>query len=323
MEDLYPDLAELADQPLPRQPSDIPAKPPEGADLQKKPDSKSASSSGSPSPSGGSPVPTPPLGIKQSDPKPSGSVETGVRLCNRSSERISAAVGYRFTSGGSWRSKGWYALGVGECAKVITSASPGETFYVYAKGANGSYWGKGYDLCVRDGEKFFIQGTDNCEGRGYRTASFTKTSVASGQRYLTYSFTGGRRADPKPTVATQKGVKLCNNSREKIYAAIGYKLISSSPWRTKGWYALERGQCATPLTSASPGETFYVYAKGANGSRWGKGYDLCVRDGKEFRISGTANCESRGYRTAGFSRIKVASNSHSIRHSFTGGRVSP
>ena len=183
-EDRYPDLAELAREPFPAQPLYVPDKPSEDATLQDAPVSTSK----------GSATPKPIGSLSKFAAKSSFDAPKGLRICNKSLEDISVAIGFKPGTSGSWQTKGWYNLDVGQCKKPFSTVLPGEDFYMYATGSRGSHWGKGYKLCVRNGDAFTITGTKNCEGRGYRTGSFSHTSVGDSERYLSYSFTGGKQS---------------------------------------------------------------------------------------------------------------------------------
>lgn len=114
----------------------------------------------------------------------------GMTLCNRSDNRIWAAIGRRRAEG--WESRGWWMLEAQGCARVIDEPLLQTQHYVYAEmDAEG---GEGYrtlsnaadEFCVSR-SKFAIVGRENCESYAHRTASFRSTDIPADGK-LVYEF---------------------------------------------------------------------------------------------------------------------------------------
>ena len=65
-------------------------------------------------------------------------------------------------------------------------------------------------------------------------------------------------------VVQQGSFRVCNKGREKAWVALGYY---SSGWRSKGWWSINRGDCAT-LVGEKDSRYYYVYAKTSSGAEW-------------------------------------------------------
>ena len=153
----------------------------------------------------------------------------GLTLCNESKENISVALGYykggswRQTLGkgswqtlgkeswwakgkkswqtlgkGSWQTKGWYTIKRGHCLDKpeFYPEAFRNPIYIRAEGDNGSVWNGWnedgeYLLCIKNPQKFHIQGYKNCSARGYKQARFRKVSFNPSKKHHTYSFSGG------------------------------------------------------------------------------------------------------------------------------------
>ena len=104
----------------------------------------------------------------------------GMTLCNRTNNRIWAAIGRRRSEG--WESRGWWLLEGQGCARVIDEPLLQTPHYVYAEMDNPD--GEGYytlsnsndRFCVAR-SKFAIVGRDNCESSAYRPGNFYATEA--------------------------------------------------------------------------------------------------------------------------------------------------
>lgn len=114
--------------------------------------------------------------------------EVGLTLCNRTHERIWAAIARR--KGEGWESRGWWQLESGGCARAIDDALLNAPHFVFAEMEtdDGTRRLKGASdlFCVSRG-RFAITGREDCEASAYRTVEF-KGTVPAADGKLTYEF---------------------------------------------------------------------------------------------------------------------------------------
>lgn len=94
-----------------------------------------------------------------------------LRVCNRTANPISIALGYRAERG--WQSEGWWVAGPDEC-KTVYSGDVGARRYYYIYAADdigGGSWDGSVFMCTRD-ETFTIFGVEDCLARGYERTGF-------------------------------------------------------------------------------------------------------------------------------------------------------
>jgi len=104
----------------------------------------------------------------------------GMTLCNRTDNRIWAAIGRRRTEG--WESRGWWIIEGQGCARVIDEPLLQTQHYVYAEMDNRD--GEGYRtladatdrFCVSR-SRFAITGRESCEASAYRSVNFFGSPV--------------------------------------------------------------------------------------------------------------------------------------------------
>lgn len=130
------------------------------------------------------------------------SADTGLQVCNRSTERSALALGYR--DGDAWVSEGWHVLERGQCLRAA-ERSAGKTFYYHSTGERGGSWGSGYTLCIKPVEAFRIEGTADCETRGFGAALFDKLEIPADRDGYTLTLTGGT-PDPLDDLEEGDGV---------------------------------------------------------------------------------------------------------------------
>ena len=104
----------------------------------------------------------------------------GLTLCNRTNNRIWAAIARRRPEG--WESRGWWLMEGQGCARVIDEPLLQTQHYVYAEMDNTN--GDGYRtladatdrFCVAR-SKFAIVGREACEASAYRSVNFRATTI--------------------------------------------------------------------------------------------------------------------------------------------------
>lgn len=94
-----------------------------------------------------------------------------LRVCNRTSNPVSIALGYRAERG--WQSEGWWVAGPDECKTVYSGdVAARRYYYIYAADdIGGGSWDGDVYMCTRD-ETFTIFGVEDCLARGYERTGF-------------------------------------------------------------------------------------------------------------------------------------------------------
>ena len=93
-----------------------------------------------------------------------------LEICNATETEQSVAIGHMVD--GTWTSEGWWNIGAGECADVLTAPLDNRYYYYRSEIPGGVFEGEGYEFCITD-DVFTIQGQDRCEARGYNSAAFS------------------------------------------------------------------------------------------------------------------------------------------------------
>jgi uncharacterized membrane protein len=106
--------------------------------------------------------------------------------------------------------------------------------------------------------------------------------------------------------ATAPGAKAelryCNKTSSRISIAVGYKEVGKD-WVTEGWWNAMPGGCDVLIPGPLHGKFYYVYAVDSDrGGEWSGHYPMCTQN-KMFTISGSADCEKRGFMKKGFFEI--------------------
>lgn len=95
-------------------------------------------------------------------------------------------------------------------------------------------------------------------------------------------------------------LKLCNESSTRQSVAVGYK--SGDQWVSEGWWNLDPGKCASPITGELK-YRYYYYRLLATGRDFeDEGYGFCTQSAA-FTIEGDSDCAGRGYTFSGFRQI--------------------
>ena len=93
-----------------------------------------------------------------------------LQLCNRTSSKVQAAVGYKDKDG--WVSEGWWSANPQACMKLVQGSLHARYYYIYAidrqKGGN---WGGKALFCMKE-KIFTIRGINDCVGRGFEQQGF-------------------------------------------------------------------------------------------------------------------------------------------------------
>jgi len=93
-----------------------------------------------------------------------------LRLCNMTSSRIGAAIGYKDSDG--WVSEGWWNVAAQDCEIIIQGALSARFYYVHSVDYDrGGAWGGEASMCTQE-KAFTIRGVHDCAERGYEEKNF-------------------------------------------------------------------------------------------------------------------------------------------------------
>lgn len=148
---------------------------------------------------------TPATFIAQAQPAPAaGSAEAdteegSLRVCNRTPNPVSVALGYRAERG--WQSEGWWVAQPDECQTVYSGRLDARYYYIYAADdiGGGSWDGNNY-MCTRD-ETFTIFGVEDCLARGYERTGFFEIDTQNRSNW-TLQLTDGEVQGTEPATGT-------------------------------------------------------------------------------------------------------------------------
>lgn len=113
----------------------------------------------------------------------------GLKVCNKSSEIVWAAIGQR--KGENWESRGWWSLPVAECLQLVTEPLSGKDVHIFARQRQTDMSGNllpdkslrnvsatPAQFCITDA-RFSALGRENCTGSGYEVAAFRMVEVSN------------------------------------------------------------------------------------------------------------------------------------------------
>ncbi|OUY01021.1 MAG: hypothetical protein CBB65_02590 [Hyphomonadaceae bacterium TMED5] len=112
----------------------------------------------------------------------------GLTLCNRSNNRVWAAIGRR--RGEGWESRGWWSLAAGTCERVVDQALIETSHFVYAEmdtPDGRKRIADGNEIFCLSQSQFAILGRENCAANFYEDAGFVETEVPA-DGLLIYEF---------------------------------------------------------------------------------------------------------------------------------------
>ncbi|MGE0769580.1 MAG: DUF1036 domain-containing protein [Hyphomicrobiaceae bacterium] len=102
-------------------------------------------------------------------------------------------------------------------------------------------------------------------------------------------------------------LKICNSTTGRVGVALGYQ--GAKGWVTEGWWTIAGETCETLLLGKPKSRVFYVHAIDYDrGGEWAGPAFMCTDD-KAFVIRGSADCEERGHKRAGFMEVDT-NNAH-------------
>ncbi|HXM19408.1 MAG TPA: DUF1036 domain-containing protein [Candidatus Tumulicola sp.] len=107
-------------------------------------------------------------------------------------------------------------------------------------------------------------------------------------------------AAPRPA---QASLQICNKSSERIDTAVAYYYDDGldAAWESEGWWVLQPGQCATPVSYDLDYRYYYVFGNGPS-HYWGGTYNFCVDMSTKFDfLDSDTKCPNGTWK--GFRRI--------------------
>lgn len=109
------------------------------------------------------------------------------------------------------------------------------------------------------------------------------------------------------SLATQTGLELCNETGQKIYAAIAYQGDKEAGWVSRGWYLVPRGECVKAIKDKLGKRFYYSYAEAelpqGDVAVWGGDKSFCTNTVRFAIEGGDKSCEARGFDVRPFRKI--------------------
>lgn len=110
------------------------------------------------------------------------SEQGSLRVCNRTANPVSIALGYRAERG--WQSEGWWIAPPGECKDIYNGKLDARYYYVFAADdIGGGSWDGDVFMCTRD-ETFTIFGVEDCLARGYERTGFFEVDTQNRSNWM-------------------------------------------------------------------------------------------------------------------------------------------
>ena len=109
--------------------------------------------------------------------------EGNLRVCNKTSNPVSIALGYRAERG--WQSEGWWVAPPDECKTVYSGDLEARRYYYLyaADDIGGGSWDGSVFMCTRD-ESFTIFGVEDCLARGYERTGFFEIDTQNRSNWM-------------------------------------------------------------------------------------------------------------------------------------------
>ena len=99
-------------------------------------------------------------------------------------------------------------------------------------------------------------------------------------------------------------LEVCNRTEGPIRVAIGHEGDKAKVAR--GWWDVELGKCAVVIDTPLDRSTYYHYVfSPTQGLEWKGPITICTSSKPTFETEGSANCEGRGLKSAGFRATEI------------------
>lgn len=223
-----------------------------------------------------------------------------VALCNRTNSAINTVAMYR--SGGDWHATGWYNSDPGKCRYWDVPGRWDSVAYngdVYLHSHNTNWekvWHGDFSFCANETSAFELDDArrkaENNQCTGANMELFDGFSFAANRGTNTYNF-----YDFNGKSKTK--VKLCNQTKQKIWMAYMAQIDNYTGWSGHGWYEVPAEGCRneefTLWKNNSPyNDVMFLYASNfsnaSNGQRWGGTKPMCGSK-TSFQISNADVCK--------------------------------
>ena len=120
----------------------------------------------------------------------------GYSVCNDTAKSVAAALGQR--QGAAWVAHGWWKVGAGSCARLVSDLTGVDSLYLFVQKINGPPLVTGKEkFCVTD-IQFDIEGRANCTKRGLNEVGFLETRVRGLTGYSAHVGESGLVKPPLP-----------------------------------------------------------------------------------------------------------------------------
>ena len=115
---------------------------------------------------------------------------------------------------------------------------------------------------------------------------------------------------PSPALAS---FQVCNESGEKISVAIAYFGSDADGWTTEGWWNVDDGACASPITGDLDNRYYYLFADSSQHT-WTGDYTNCVDPDNSFTLNhADSDCN---YEKKSFFKVDTGETSTSYTYTF-------
>ncbi len=102
-------------------------------------------------------------------------------------------------------------------------------------------------------------------------------------------------------ITAKADFRMCNDTKSLVGIALGFR--EKEKWITEGWWQIPSETCSSLIEGNLSSRFFYIYAEDADhGGQW-RGDTFMCTDDREFRITGTQECFTRGYQKTGFFEV--------------------
>ena len=155
---------------------------------------------------------------------------------------------------------------------------------------------------------------------GFRGARTSEASAAYRLRYQVKGKPEGEKLlaqlfETTRKQADERGLILCNKTKNLVWAATGR--IKGDGFESQGWLRVLPKQCAQAIHQNLTDRFYFYYAEavtdtgapvmsGGSPQKWAGDFDMCVKNTR-FAITGTQNCEARGYQQHKFVKVDIRS----------------
>lgn len=123
-----------------------------------------------------------------------------MEICNKTPAPFSVAIALE--TGSDMASQGWWTIDPDKCETVIEGELDKQYYYHYViSRALNVEWAGNYNFCTSNDPSFRINGSSECEQRGYRTTGYRQVDVEGNKAYTLTISMGPQPAAAEPPAA--------------------------------------------------------------------------------------------------------------------------